>query len=149
MGKRAKPLKWLLGYLGLWQLDAHNNPYVDIYMFLEKGCEKQVSHIEQLLSEYWNNFIKEKCINFLGVPSTNIRHASIELLPIYRSRSEYVESVLLIQVKDKHAHKFILETLIKFIVYRDLFQLASQKDVPKVLIKGSKIKNDNSRSQKN
>jgi hypothetical protein len=148
-GKRAKPLKWLLGYLGLWQLDAHNNPYVDIYMFLEKGCEQQVSHIEQLLSEYWNNFIKEKCITFLGAPSTNIRHASIELLPIYRSRSEYVESVLLIQVKDKHAHKFILETLIKFIVYRDLFQLDSQKDVPKVLIKGSKIKNDNSRTLKN
>jgi hypothetical protein len=94
----------LLGYLGLWQLDAHNNPYVDIYMFFEKGCEKQVSHIEQLLSEYWNNFIKEKCITFLGVPSTNIRHASIELLPIYRSRSEYVESVLLIQQKDKDAH---------------------------------------------
>ena len=118
-------------------------------MFFEKGFEKQVSHIEQLLSEYWNNFIKEKCITFLGAPSTNIRHASIELLPIYRSRSEYVESVLLIQVKDKHAHKFILETLIKFIVYRDLFQLDSQKDVPKVLIKGSKIKNDNSRTLKN
>ncbi|AXF43438.1 hypothetical protein [Acinetobacter johnsonii] len=126
-GKRAKPLKWLLGYLGLWQLDAHNNPYVDMYMFLERGCEKQVSHIEELLSEYWNNFITEKCTTFFGVPSTNIRHVSIELLPIYRSRYEYAESVLLIQAKDKNAHNFILETLIKFIVYRDLFQLDSQK----------------------
>lgn len=148
-GKRAKPLKWLLGYLGLWQLDAHNNPYVDMYMFLERGCEKQVSHIEELLSEYWNNFITEKCTTFFGVPSTNIRHVSIELLPIYRSRYEYAESVLLIQTKDKNAHNFILETLIKFIVYRDLFQLDSQKDVPKALIKGSKTKTENFRSLKN
>ena len=148
-GKRAKPLKWLLGYLGLWQLDAHNNPYVDMYMFLERGCEKQVSHIEELLSEYWNNFITEKCATFLDVPSTNIRHVSIELLPIYRSRYEYAESVLLIQAKDKNAHNFILETLIKFIVYRDLFQLDSQKDVPKALIKGSKTKTENFRSLKN
>ena len=148
-GKRAKPLKWLLGYLGLWQLDAHNNPYVDMYMFLERGCEKQVSHIEELLSEYWNNFITEKCTTFFGVPSTNIRHVSIELLPIYRSRYEYAESVLLIQAKDKNAHNFILETLIKFIVYRDLFQLDSQKDVPKALIKGSKTKTENFRSLKN
>lgn len=148
-GKRAKPLKWLLGYLGLWQLDSHNNPYVDMYMFLERGCEKQVSHIEELLSEYWNNFITEKCTTFFGVPSTNIRHVSIELLPIYRSRYEYAESVLLIQAKDKNAHNFILETLIKFIVYRDLFQLDSQKDVPKALIKGSKTKTENFRSLKN
>lgn len=148
-GKRAKPLKWLLGYLGLWQSDAHNNPYVDIYMFLEKGCEKQVSHIEQLLSEYWNHFIIEKCTTFFGVPSTNIRHTSIELLPIYRSKSEYTESFLLIRAKEKNAHHFILETLIKFIVYRDLFQLDSQKDVPKVLIKGSKTTNDNSSNPKN
>lgn len=148
-GKRAKPLKWLLGYLGLWQLNAHNNPYVDMYMFLERGCEKQVSHIEELLSEYWNNFITEKCTTFFGVPSTNIRHVSIELLPIYRSRYEYAESVLLIQAKDKNAHNFILETLIKFIVYRDLFQLDSQKDVPKALIKGSKTKTENFRSLKN
>ena len=148
-GKRAKPLKWLLGYLGLWQSDAHNNPYVDIYMFLEKGCEKQVSHIEQLLSEYWNHFIIEKCTTFLGVPHTCIRHTSIELLPIYRSKSEYTESFLLIRAKEKNAHHFILETLIKFIVYRDLFQLDSQKDVPKVLIKGSKTTNDNSSNPKN
>lgn len=148
-GKRAKPLKWLLGYLGLWQLDAHNNPYVDMYMFLEKGCVKQVSHIEELLSEYWNNFITEKCATFLDVPRTCIRHTLVELLPIYRSRSEYAESFILIQAKDKNAHHFILETLIKFIVYRDLFQLDSQKDVPKVLIKGSKTRNDKSSNPKN
>lgn len=148
-GKRAKPLKWLLGYLGLWQLDAHNNPYVDMYMFLERGCVKQVSHIEELLSEYWNNFITEKCATFLDVPSTCIRHTLVELLPIYRSRSEYAESFILIQAKDKNAHHFILETLIKFIVYSDLFQLDSQKDVPKVLIKGSKTTNDKSSNPKN
>lgn len=148
-GKRAKPLKWLLGYLGLWQLDAHNNPYVDMYMFLERGCVKQVSHIEELLSEYWNNFITEKCATFLDVPSTCIRHTPVELLPIYRSRSEYAESFILIQAKDKNTHHFILETLIKFIVYSDLFQLDSQKDVPKVLIKGSKTTNDKSSNPKN
>lgn len=139
-GKRAKPLKWLSGYLGLWQVDSNNNPYVDMYMFLEKGCEKQLSHIEQLLSEYWNKFITEKSTAFLSVQSTNIRHASVELLPIYRSRPEYAESVLLIQAKDKNTHNFILQTLIKFIIYHDFFQVDSQKDVPKVLIKGAKIK---------
>lgn len=147
-GKRAKPLKWLLGYLGLWQLDAHNNPYVDMYVFLEKGCEKQVSHIGQQLSAYWNNFITEKSTALLNEPGTNIRHASIELLPIYRSKPEYAESVLLIRNQDKNAHNFILKTLIKFIVYRDLFQLDSQKDVPKVLIKGAKTKVEKNSKQK-
>lgn len=148
-GKRAKPLKWMLGYLGLWQLDAHNNPYVDMYVFLEKGCEKQVSHIGQQLSAYWNNFITEKSTALLNEPGTNIRHASIELLPIYRSKPEYAESVLLIRNQDKNAHNFILKTLIKFIVYRDLFQLDSQKDVPKVLIKGAKTKVEKNSKQKN
>ncbi|HEY6627294.1 MAG TPA: hypothetical protein VIZ21_10075, partial [Ignavibacteriaceae bacterium] len=77
------------------------------------------------------------------------RHTLVELLPIYRSRSEYAESFILIQAKDKNAHHFILETLIKFIVYSDLFQLDSQKDVPKVLIKGSKTTNDKSSNPKN
>jgi len=99
--------------------------------------------------QYWNHFIIEKCTTFFGVPSTNIRHTSIELLPIYRSKSEYTESFLLIRAKEKNAHHFILETLIKFIVYRDLFQLDSQKDVPKVLLKGSKTTNDNSSNPKN
>jgi hypothetical protein len=140
-GKRTKSLKWLSGYLGLWKVDAENNPYVDMYIFLNTGCEQQVSHIERLLAGNWHKFITEKSTKLLNMPSSDIRHATIELLPIYHSRSEYAEKVLLIRSKDKNTHSFILETLVKFIVYHDFFQADTQKNVRKVLIKGSSHKN--------
>lgn len=160
-GRRAKPLSWMYGYIGIWQEDAALNPFADIVLFLNSETYEQHESVMSQLSEYWKNFVDSKIKSVIEVskdtdtdtdtdtdadtPDTDAdkvnANSSASCIQLLASVKGLDQPCLLIESIDKAKQKLIINHLIPYFSYRDLFQRESIDKIPKAFIKGALQKN--------
>ena len=135
-GKRAKPLSWMYGYIGIWQEDALHNPFADVVFFLDAQAYDHHDNFIQQLNEYWTKFISKKIEFFIKTSKENIIGLAMPV-KLLSSVSEINQSYLLIESIDKTKRKIIMNKLIPYFTYKDLFQGELTEKIPKAFFKGS------------
>lgn len=135
-GKRAKPLSWMQGYIGIWQEDVLHQPFVDVVFFLDSQAYDQRDNIIQQINEYWIKFINKKIESITDVSKDHV-NGSASPIQLLRSVQEMNQPYLLIESIDKAKQKLIVNELIIYFSYRDLFQRQPTDKIPKAFIKGS------------
>jgi len=149
LAKRAKPCYWLRGYVGIWQ---EKNKLVmpeftlDVVMFFNDRCQEQLFTVVQDLNQRWNKFLDTKAVQILKLQDAeNIRYfGSIEPKILMRSidglntaHKEQNTYHVCIEASDRKMKKMVIEHVIPYFVYRDVFQTTFRQSVPKVFIKGA------------
>ncbi len=149
LAKRAKPCYWLRGYIGIWQ---EKNKLVmpeftlDVVMFFNDRCQEQLLTVVQDLNQRWKSFLDTKAIQTLKLQDTeNIKYfGSIEptilmrsidgLNTAYKAQNTYH---VCIEASDRKVKKMVIEHVIPYFAYRDVFQAPFSQKVPKAFIKGA------------
>jgi hypothetical protein len=147
-GKRAKPLSWMHGYIGIWQEDATFNPFADVVLFLDHQAYDQRDNIIQQINDYWTKFIGSKIESIMGISKVDVSGLALSVNLLF-SIAEMNQPYLLIESTDITKQKLIIDKLIPYFSYRDLYQCESTDIIPKAFIKGSPQKSTQShKSQK-
>ena len=149
LAKRAKPCYWLRGYIGIWH---EKNKLVmpeftlDVVMFFNDRCQEQLLTVVQDLNQRWKSFLDTKAIQTLKLQDTeNIKYfGSIEPTILMRSidglntafKAQNAYHVC-IEASDRKMKKMVIEHVIPYFVYRDVFQVPFSQKVPKAFIKGA------------
>ncbi|MGL2971650.1 hypothetical protein [Acinetobacter nosocomialis] len=149
LAKQAKPCYWLRGYIGIWQ---EKNKLVmpeftlDVVLFFNDRCQEQLFTVVQDLNQRWNKFLDAKAVQTLKLQNAeNIKYfGSIEpkvlmrsvdgLNTAYKAQNTYH---VCIEASDRKMKKMVIEHVIPYFVYRDVFQAPFSQKVPKVFIKGA------------
>ncbi len=149
LAKRAKPCYWLRGYIGIWQ---ENKKLVipefklDVVLFFNDRCQEQLFTVVHDLNQQWNKFLDTKAVQTLKLQNAeNIKYfGSIEpkilmrsvdgLSTVYRAQNTYH---VCIEASDRKMKKMVIEHVIPYFVYRDVFQAPFSQKVPKAFIKGA------------
>lgn len=149
LAKRARPCYWLRGYIGIWQEKnklAMPEFTLDVVLFFNDRCQAQLFTVVQDLNQRWNNFLDTKAVQTLKLQDAeNIRYfGSIEpkilmrsvdgLNTAYKAQNTYH---VCIEVSDRKMKKMVIEHVIPYFVYRDVFQAPFSQKVPKAFIKGA------------
>lgn len=149
LAKRAKPCYWLRGYIGIWQeKKTQEMPEftLDVVLFFNDRCQAQLFTVVQDLNQRWNNFLDTKAVQILKLQDAeNIRYfGSIEpkilmrsvdgLNTAYKAQNTYH---VCIEASDRKMKKMVIEHVIPYFTYRDVFQAPFRQNVPKVFIKGA------------
>ena len=149
LAKRAKPCYWLRGYIGIWQeKKTQEMPEftLDVVLFFNDRCQAQLFTVVQDLNQRWNNFLDTKAVQILKLQDAeNIRYfGSIEpkilmrsvdgLNTAYKAQNTYH---VCIEASDRKMKKMVIEHVIPYFIYRDVFQAPFSQKVPKVFIKGA------------
>lgn len=147
--KQAKPCYWLRGYIGIWQ---EKNKLVmleftlDVVLFFNDRCQEQLFTVVQDLNQRWKKFLDAKAVQTLKLQNAeNIKYfGSIEpkvlmcsvdgLNTAYKAQNTYH---VCIEASDRKMKKMVIEHVIPYFVYRDVFQAPFSQKVPKVFIKGA------------
>ena len=149
LAKRAKPCYWLRGYVGIWQ---EKNKLVmpeftlDVVMFFNDRCQEQLFTVVQDLNRRWNKFLDTKAVQILKLQDAeNIRYfgwiepkilmRSVDgLNTAFKAQNAYH---VCIEASDRKMKKMVIEHVIPYFTYRDVFQVPFRQNVPKVFIKGA------------
>jgi len=149
LAKQAKPCYWLRGYIGIWQ---EKNKLVmpeftlDVVLFFNDRCQEQLFTVVQDLNQRWKKFLDAKAVQTLKLQNAeNIKYfGSIEpkvlmrsvdgLNTAYKAQNTYH---VCIEASDRKMKKMVIEHVIPYFVYRDVFQAPFSQKVPKVFIKGA------------
>lgn len=149
LAKQAKPCYWLRGYIGIWQ---EKNKLVmpeftlDVVLFFNDRCQKQLFTVVQDLNQRWKKFLDAKAVQTLKLQNAeNIKYfGSIEPKVLMRSvdglntDNQALNSYhVCIEASDRKMRKMVLEHVIPYFVYRDVFQAPFSQKVPKAFIKGA------------
>lgn len=147
--QRAKPLYWKAGYLGLWQEDAENQSYIDMFLFLDHRSFRY--NVIEMLNEQWSDFI----FNSLKMDNDVKKEDLIELAEVkgqiimssVRARNEYSKESMLIEVSNTDRKKAFLDQIIPIFLSSDIFQKKPKQVAAKALIKGSGEKKKNTKAE--
>lgn len=149
LAKRAKPCYWLRGYIGIWQekkIQDMPEFTLDVVLFFNDRCQAQLFTVVQDLNQRWNSFLDTKAVQILKLQDAeNIRYfGSIEpkilmrsvdgLNTAYKAQNTYH---VCIEASDRKMKKMVIEHVIPYFTYRDVFQAPFRQNVPKVFIKGA------------
>ena len=149
LAKQAKPCYWLRGYIGIWQ---EKNKLVmpeftlDVVLFFNDRCQEQLFTVVQDLNQRWKKFLDAKAVQTLKLQNAeNIKYfGSIEpkvlmssvdgLNTAYKAQNTYH---VCIEASDRKMKKMVIEHVIPYFTYRDMFQAPFSQKVPKAFIKGA------------
>lgn len=149
LAKRAKPCYWLRGYIGIWQEKKKQvmpEFTLDVVLFFNDRCQEQLFTVVQDLNQRWNKFLDTKAVQILKLQDAeNIKYfGSIEptilmrsvdgLNTAYKAQNTYH---VCIEAFDRKMKKMVIEHVIPYFVYRDVFQAPFSQKVPKAFIKGA------------
>lgn len=149
LAKRAKPCYWLRGYIGIWQeKKTQEIPEftLDVVLFFNDRCQAQLFTVVQDLNQRWNNFLDTKAVQILKLQDAeNIRYFGLiepkilmrsvdGLNTAYKAQNTYH---VCIETFDRKMKKMVIEHVIPYFTYRDVFQAPFRQNVPKVFIKGA------------
>lgn len=149
LAKRAKPCSWLRGYIGIWQekkIQKMPEFTLDVVLFFNYRCQEQLFTVVQDLNQRWENFLDTKAVQVLKLKDAeNIKYfGTIEPKILMRSvdglntesKAQNTYHVC-IEASDRKMKKMIIEHVIPYFTYRDVFQVPFRQNVPKVFIKGA------------
>ena len=149
LAKRAKPCYWLRGYIGIWQekkIQVMPEFTLDVVLFFNDRCQGQLFTVVQDLNQRWNSFLDTKAVQILKLQDAeNIKYfGTIEPKILMRSvdglntesKAQNTYHVC-IEASDRKMKKMVIEHVIPYFTYRDVFQVPFRQNVPKVFIKGA------------
>ena len=149
LAKRAKPCYWLRGYIGIWQekkIQVMPEFTLDVVLFFNDRCQGQLFTVVQDLNQRWNSFLDTKAVQILKLQDAeNIRYFGLiepkilmrsvdGLNTAYKAQNTYHVCIETFDLKMK---KMVIEHVIPYFTYRDVFQAPFRQNVPKVFIKGA------------
>ncbi|WP_019384827.1 hypothetical protein [Acinetobacter venetianus] len=152
LAKRAKPCYWLRGYVGIWQ--EKNWPIVseftlDVVLFFNDRCQAQLQSLVYDLDQRWNTFLDTKAAQTLKLQDTeNIKyHGAIKPKILMRSvdglntegKTQSTYHVCL-EAHDRKMKKRVIEYVIPYFAYWNVFHAPFSQTVPKAFIKGVILK---------
>ncbi|MFW2161956.1 MULTISPECIES: hypothetical protein [Acinetobacter] len=152
LAKRAKPCYWLRGYVGIWQ--EKNWPIaseftIDVVLFFNDRCQAQLQTLVYDLDQRWNNFLDTKAaqtlklqdaedIKYYGSIKPKILMCSVDGLNTEdKTQSTYH---VCLEAHDRKMKKRVIEHVIPYFAYRDVFHARFSQTVPKAFIKGVILK---------
>jgi len=152
LAKRAKPCYWLRGYVGIWQ--ETNWPIVseftlDVVLFFNDRCQARLQNLVYDLDQRWNAFLDTKAAQTLKLQDTeNIKyHGAIKpkILMCSVDGLNTADKALntyhvCLEVHDRKMKKIVIEHVIPYFAYRDVFHAPFSQTVPKAFIKGVILK---------
>lgn len=123
IAKRARPLSFMKGYIGRWEEDAEQNPFVDIIFILDANHQNTALSFDEEMNQRWNKFLKSaaekttcKAIDEERIVGT------AELIPLINSVSELNSMVCHIETMHKAKQIAFIKTVIPYFAYKDLFE---------------------------
>lgn len=153
LAKRAKPCYWLRGYIGIWQENSRQGVpefKLDAVLFFNDRCYEQLETVVHDLDQRWNSFLNAKAaqtlkrqdpenIKYNGAIKPKILMHSIDVL---KTEIEALNTYhVCLEAYDRQMKKMVIEHVIPYFAYRDVFQAPLSQQVPKAFIKGSMLKN--------
>ena len=149
LAKRAKPCYWLRGYIGIWQekkIQVMLEFTLDVVLFFNDRCQGQLFNVVHDLNQRWNSFLDTKAVQTLKLQDAeNIKYFGwIEPKILMRSvdglnteSKAHNAYHVCIEASDRKMKKMVIEHVIPYFIYRDVFQTPFSQSVPKVFIKGA------------
>lgn len=152
LAKRAKPCYWLRGYVGIWQENSRQMMpefTLDVVLFFNDRCQEQLQTVVYDLDQRWSSFLDTKAaqtlklqdaekIKYYGAIKPKILMRSIDALkPEIEAPNTYH---VCLEAYDRQMKKMVIEHVIPYFAYRDLFQAPFSHKVSKAFIKGSMLK---------
>lgn len=149
LAKRAKPCYWLRGYVGIWQESSRQTVpefKLDVVLFFNDRCQEQLQTIVRDLDQRWNSFLKTKTAGILDLKDTGdityyssikpkiLMHSVDQLNTMNEAPNTYH---VCLETHDRKIKKLVIEHVVPYFAYRDVFLAPFSQKVPKVLIKGS------------
>lgn len=149
LAKRAKPCYWLRGYIGLWQEKdrAETSEFIlDAVLFFDDRCQELVETVVSDLNQRWKSFLNTKAAHILkqedignrkysGTIKSRALMYSVEELNTKRiDQSTYY---LCLESVDRKMKKMVIEYVVPYFSYRDVFQAPFSQEVAKTFIKGA------------
>lgn len=152
LAKRAKPCYWLRGYVGIWQENSRQMMpefTLDAVLFFNDRCQEQLQTVVYDLDQRWNSFLDIKAaqtlklqdaekIKYYGAIKPKILMRSIDALKTEIEAPNTYHVCL--EAYDRQMKKMVIEHVIPYFAYRDLFQAPFSHKVSKAFIKGSMLK---------
>ena len=151
LAKRAKPCYWLRGYVGIWQeknRDELSEFKLDVVLFFNDRCQEQLQTIVRDLDQRWNSFLKTKTAGILDLKDTGditynslikpkiLMHSVDQLNTMNEAPNTYH---VCLEAHNRKIKKMVIEHVVPYFAYRDIFQAPFSQKVPKALIKGSML----------
>ena len=140
--KRSKPLSMSVGYLGSWNIGYENKIFVDVLFFFPRTKIKQLDKVGESIVEYWDRFLYNHIQTKINSEPQDIINSS-KSIEIFLSQPEFNSNYVVIGATDKKKQRLFKNTVIKYLCYKEIFQPRPNKEIKKVLIKGSMIKTKN------
>lgn len=152
LAKRAKPCYWLRGYVGIWQENTRQvmpEFTLDVVLFFNDRCQEQLQSVVYDLNQRWNSFLDTKAaqtlklqdeedIKYYGAIKPKILMRSVEGLNTEGGAPNTYHVCL--EAHDRQMKKMVIEHVIPYFAYRDVFHVPFSQIVPKVFIKGAMLK---------
>lgn len=149
LAKRAKPCYWLSGYVGIWQeknWKVFPEYTIDVVLFFNDRCQKQLQTVVHDLDQRWNSFLDTKAaqtlkrqdaenIKYYGAIKPKILMRSVDGLNTEDNAHNTYHVCL--EANDRKMKKFVIEHVIPYFAYRDVFHAPFRQTVRKAFIKGS------------
>lgn len=152
LAKRAKPCYWLRGYMGVWQENSWqvmSEFTLDAVLFFNDRCQEQLQTVVHDLDQRWNSFLDTKAaqtlklqdaedIKYYGAIKPKILMCSVDGL----NTADKVQNpyYVCLEAHDRKMKKMVIEHVIPYFAYRDVFQTPLSQPVPKAFIKGAMLK---------
>ncbi|MDR6798346.1 hypothetical protein [Acinetobacter calcoaceticus] len=152
LAKRAKPCYWLRGYVGIWQENSGQvvpEFKLDVVLLFNDRCQEQLKTVVYDLDQRWNDFLNAKAAQILkrqdpenikydGAVKPKILMHSIDALNTEIDAPNTYHVCL--EAYDRQMKKMVIEHVIPYFTYRDVFQAPLSQKVAKAFIKGSMLK---------
>lgn len=135
--RNTTPISWVKGYFGVWRENFRGEPYLDVILIFSADKLIDLSQIEVRVDELWKSYIdKESRTNNID----NEFESFIEVLHLMSFIPELNQKYLLLEIGDKKRWALLSQYLIPYFSYIELFEKPKQYRVPKMLVKGHKLK---------
>lgn len=137
--KRAKPLYWMMGYIGFWRDNSESGPYAELVFFLDERSFGQTDEqIFDWINKAWSDCLdKNYQSKTIWVETDN----STLILEQKKAKSAAIETYsqpsVLIESDNKSRQKTFLKEIIHDLIVDCTFEENPEKSIPKALIKGS------------
>ncbi|WP_326498148.1 hypothetical protein [Acinetobacter thutiue] len=152
LAKRAKPCYWLHGYVGIWQetnWQIASEFTLDVVLFFNDRCQAQLQTLVYDLDQRWNKFLDIKAaqtlklqdaedIKYHGAIKPKILMRSVDGLNTEdKTQSTYY---VCLEAHDRKMKKRVIEHVIPYFAYWNVFHAPFSQIVPKAFIKGVILK---------
>lgn len=137
--KRARPLYWMTGYIGFWRDNSESGPYAELIFFLDKRSFGETDQqIFDWINKSWSDCLDK---NYQSKTQWVTTDNSALILDQKQAKTASIETYsqpsVLIESDNKARQKTFLKEIIHDLIVDCTFEEEPNKNIPKVLIKGS------------